>query len=91
MSTRCDAAALSHHLGLQKSAAALKRMGELYAQFAGEGGDILVSLAMKLANPDPYDLTEVDLSEYKGIIAPWNDWRAVAKQCRALVVASLRA
>ena len=84
-----DVAALSYHLGLKKSAAALERMNELYAQFAGEGGDMLVSLAVKLANPDPYDLTEVDLSEYKGIIAPWNDWRAVQAQCRALVVAFL--
>ncbi|MBI2959263.1 MAG: hypothetical protein HYY28_03035 [Betaproteobacteria bacterium] len=86
-----DVAALSHHLGLEKSARALERMNELYAQFAGEGGDMLVSLAVKLANPDPYDLTEVDLREYKGIIAPWNDWRAVQAQCRALVVAFLKA
>lgn len=84
-----DVAALSYHLGLQKSARALEPMNKLYAQFAGEGGDMLVSLAVKLANPAPYDLTEVDLSEYKGIIAPWNDWRAVQAQCRALVAAFL--
>jgi hypothetical protein len=85
-----DVAALSHHLGLRKSAGALERMSELYAEFAGEGGDILVTLAMKLTNPDPYDLTEIDLGEYKGIIAPWNDWRAVRAQCRALAVALVR-
>jgi hypothetical protein len=84
-----DVAALSHHLGLQKGARALDRMNELYAEFAGEGGDMLSSAVVKLAKPDPYDLTEIDLKEYKGIVAPWNDWRAVADQCRSLAVALL--
>ena len=85
-----DVAALSYHLGLRAAARALEPMSELYAEFAGEGGDVLVSVAVKLANPDPYDLTEVDLSEYKGIVAPWNDWRAVEAQCRALATALLK-
>ena len=33
---------------------------------------------MKLANPDPYDLTELDLDEFKGIIAPLS-WPAVSR------------
>ncbi len=85
-----DVAALSNYLGLRGSASALERMGALYAEFAGEDGDILVSVATRLANPDPYDLTDVDLGEYKGIVAPWNDWSAVKAQCRALAVALLR-
>lgn len=79
-----DVAALSHHLGKRKCAAALERMNELYGEFAGEGGDILTSLITKLVAPDPYDLTDVDLAEYKGIIAPWDDWRAVETQCRTV-------
>lgn len=85
-----DVAALSHHLGLRAAARALEPMNGLYAEFAGEGGDIMVSVAVKLANPDPYDLSEVDLAEYKGIVAPWNDWRAVEAQCRALAAALLK-
>jgi hypothetical protein len=84
-----DTAALSHHLGLRKSAQALRSMNELYREFAGEGGDMLSSVVVKLANPDPYDLTEIDLGEYKGIVAPWNDWRAVEAQCRSLAIALL--
>jgi hypothetical protein len=84
-----DSAALSHHLGLDNSARALTRMNDLYREFAGEGGDMLSSVVVKLANPDPYDLTDVDLSEYKGIVEPWNDWRAVEAQCRALAVTLL--
>ena len=64
-------------------------MNELYREFAGEGGDMLSSVVVKLANPDPYDLTEIDLGEYKGIVAPWNDWRAVEAQCRSLAIALL--
>lgn len=43
----------------------------------------------KLAAPDPYDLTDVDLAEYKGIIPPWHDWHAVESQCRSLAEAIL--
>jgi hypothetical protein len=84
-----DVAALSHHLGLAKSARALDTMRNLYAEYAGEGGDILSSVVVKLSNPDPYDLTQVDLGEYKGVIPPWNDWHAVEAQCRALALALL--
>jgi len=79
-----DVAALSHHLGLTKSAAALERMNELYAEFKDETGDLLTAVVAKLALPDPYDLTDIDLSEYKGIVAPWNNWRAVQAQCASL-------
>lgn len=85
-----DVAALSRHLGLRKSGRSLERMRELYAEFVGEGGDILTTVVVKLSDPDPYDLTEIDLSEYKGIIPPWNDWRAVQRQCRALAAALLQ-
>ena len=45
---------------------------------------------MKLAAPDPYDLTDVDLREYKGIIPPWNVWRAVESQCRSVALEMLK-
>jgi len=86
-----DVAALAHHLGVRKSVAALERMNDLYAEFAGEGGDMLTTVVTKLAAPDPYDLTDVNLEEYKGIIAPWDDWRAVEEQCRKVATAILRA
>jgi hypothetical protein len=84
-----DVAALSHHLGLPRSAAALEPMNELYAEFAGEAGSMLTTVVTRLAAPDPYDLTDVDLSEYKGITPPWNDWNAVVAQCRAVAAAVL--
>jgi len=85
-----DVAALSHSLGTARSVRSLERMKDLYAEFAGEAGDILTSIVVKLASPEPYDLTEVDLSEYKGIIAPWDNWSSVTKRCRQLAAAILR-
>jgi hypothetical protein len=85
-----DVAALSHHLGLHASCVAVGRLNELYADFVGEGGDMLTSLVVRLAAPEPYDLTEIDLSEYKGIVSPWNDWRSVVNQCASLGAQLLR-
>jgi hypothetical protein len=79
-----DVAALSHHLGVERSAAALRDISKLYGEFAGEGGDMLTSVLVKLASPDPFDLEGVDLAEYKGIVPPWNEWAAVVEQCGAL-------
>lgn len=84
-----DVAALSHYIGLKQSCVALERMNELYSEFAGEAGDMLTSAVVKLATPDPYDLTDIDLTEYKGVIKPWDDWRAVGKQCGSLAAALL--
>ncbi len=69
--------------------AALELMNAIYSEFAGEGGDMLTSALVKLAAPDPYDLTDIDLADYKGIIAPWNNWRAVQVQCATLATAIL--
>jgi len=63
------------------NAGALDRMNELYSEFGGEGGDMLTTVVVTLSTPAPYDLTDVDLTEYNGIIAPWDDWRAVEEQC----------
>jgi hypothetical protein len=65
----------------------LRELNELYADFAGEGGDLLTSVVVKLAAPDPIDLAGVDLREYKGIVAPWSSWAAVVEQCGKLAAA----
>jgi hypothetical protein len=64
-------------------------MNRLYAEFAGESGDMITSVVVKLSDPDPYDLSNVDLAEYKGIVPPWNEWLSVRGQCNALAAAIL--
>jgi hypothetical protein len=65
-------------------------MNSLYGQFIGESGDVLMTLVVKLADPEPYDLSDLDLSRYKGIVAPWNDWRSVATQCAKLAATIIK-
>jgi hypothetical protein len=65
-------------------------MRHLSAEFAGEAGDILISVLVKLTALDPYDLTDVDLREYKGMIIPWNNWHAVESQCRSVALEMLK-
>src|ERR1700677_5129831 len=77
----CDAAGDGDHCR------EIRRMNELYAEFKDEAGDLLTAVVVKLSLPDPYDLTDIDLSEYKGVVAPWNNWRAVQAQCASLAAA----
>ena len=42
-----DVAALSHHLGTGKSVRAIEGMRQLYAEFAGEAGDMMISITVK--------------------------------------------
>jgi hypothetical protein len=62
-------------------------MNELFAEFKDEAGDLLTAVLVKRSLPDPYDLTDIDLFAYKGIIAPWNNWSAVQAQCASLAAA----
>jgi hypothetical protein len=48
------------------------------------------TLVVWLADAEPYDLTDVDLSEYRGIVAPWNDWPSDAAQCTKLAAMILK-
>ncbi len=82
-------AALSHPLGLTRSAEALESLPHRYPPFAGEGGDILSTAIVTLTNPSPFDLAQVDLGGYKGMTPPSTDWRAVEGQCRDLALARL--
>jgi hypothetical protein len=57
--------------------AALESMDGLYPQRNGESP--LNQLSRQPIEPDPYDLEESDLSEYKNLAARWCDWVAVVE------------
>jgi len=44
----------------------------------------LLQLARQLAEPVPYDLEDINIEKYKGIIQPWDTWKNIKKQCEAL-------
>ena len=51
------------------TAAALRNQQRSVPLETIEGGDVLTSIVVSLSRPESHDLTEVDLTEYKGIAA----------------------
>lgn len=70
-----DFVALADHLGDEQVASALEPFDRLYPQSSGESA--LQQLAVQLAQPLPYDLDQVDLSEYKRLAGRWQSWDAI--------------
>ena len=58
-------------------------------QLGASGRRIATQLAKQLAEPAPYDLSNVDLREYRHLEKRWQDWDNVARACEALAVAML--
>ena len=76
-----DFVALLDHLGTEKSLEALKSLDDLYPQEEEES--ISRQLAIQLAEPKPWDLTETDLSHYKSLKKPYTDWNEIKKRATA--------
>jgi hypothetical protein len=74
-----DFVALADHAGDEKLIEALRRFDDLYPQPNEESA--LHQLQIQLANPMPYDLEGVDLSEYKNLNQRWQNWQAVKVAC----------
>jgi hypothetical protein len=74
-----DFIALASHLGDPKTAEALKDFDLLYPQ--PNQASALQQLQIQLANPAPYDLDEMRLSEYKQLDPQWHDWAQVKAAC----------
>ncbi len=53
-----------------------ERYGHLQTASAG------LEVAKRLSEPNPYDLGQVNLSEYKGLTPAWRDWERVERICR---------
>lgn len=79
-----DVVALADKVG-SKSADVLLQLDDYYADQLGPGGRrVATQLAKQLADPVPYDLSEVDLRHYRRLARRWRDWRNVAGASRAL-------
>lgn len=74
-----DFAALADWLGDENIALALQHFDHLYPQASGESS--LQQLQVQLASPMPYDLEEIELSEYKNLAPRWHDWNSVKTSC----------
>lgn len=72
-------------MGVGSTGEALRSFDRLYPQESGESA--LQQLQAQLANPLPYDLDELDLSEYRDLAARWQDWGRVKASCGTMAVA----
>lgn len=70
-----DFVALFDCLGVENAVRALVFFDTLYPQ---EGSvSITQQLALQLADPQPWDLSGTDLSDYKGLKNPYTDWKEI--------------
>jgi hypothetical protein len=77
-----DFVALAERLGPDGVFAALANLDGLYPQPSGESA--LQQLQVQLARPLPYDLDEVNLSQYRRLEQKWQDWRRVSEASAAI-------
>lgn len=71
-----DAVVLFERLGEERTAAALRHFDEIYRQASHVSP--LAEVSERLAVAKPLDLADIDVSQYRGLQPPWNDWNHVA-------------
>ena len=85
-----DVAAIAGKLTDREVLAALAPMDHLYPQ-EGDPGAVRQQLMRQLAMPRPYDLDEVKLDEYRGLVPEWHDWQTVTRKCGKIASAMANA
>lgn len=87
-----DVVALAERLGVEQAARVVLELDDYYEDQVGAGGRrVATQLARQLAEPAPYDLSEVDLSAYRRLEPRWREWNAVRDACGGLAAAMLTA
>lgn len=85
-----DFAALADRLGDERAAEVVLELDDYYADQLGPGDRrVATQVAKQLADPRPYDLSEVDLPSYRRLLPRWHDWGAVSDLCRRVAVRAL--
>lgn len=80
-----DLVALADRLGSRDAARVLVGLDEYYADQIGPGGRrVATQLARQLADPTPYDRSDVDLAHYRKLERRWRGWDAVVAATREL-------
>lgn len=87
-----DVVALAARLGSERAARVALELDDYYEDQVGPGGRrVATQLARQLAEPAPYDLSQVDLRIYRRLETRWREWSAVEDACGALAAAMLTA
>jgi hypothetical protein len=75
-----DTVVLLDRLGTEGVVAALRPFDAIYRQPADVSP--LAEVAERLAAASPRDLAEIDLTRYRGLQPPWNDWTHLVERGR---------
>ena len=59
-------------MGEERTVLAFRAFDEIYRQ--GSGASPLAEVSERLAAAKPRDLADIDLTGYRGLRPPWNDW-----------------
>jgi hypothetical protein len=80
-----DVVALAERLGPRVAARLVLGIDDYYEDQIGPGGArVATQLVKQLADPAPYDLSQVDLAHYRKLDPRWRDWSNVMKVARGL-------
>jgi hypothetical protein len=74
-----DFVAMHDQLGMKGTLAAMSSFDRLYPQQNGESPT--QQLIVQLSSPMPFDLSQIDLSEFKKLSSRWQDWSVIRKAC----------
>lgn len=84
-----DVVALAERIG-PSAADVLLAIDRYYEDQQGpDGMRVATQIARQLAEPRPYDLSEVDLMHYRRLAPRWQSWPNVAIACRTLAMAMI--
>jgi hypothetical protein len=75
-----DAVVLFERLGEEGVRDALRKLDELYPQ--PNGSSVLAEVVERLGSARPIDVASIDLTSYRGLQPPWNDWQYVMARGR---------
>ena len=75
-----DTVVLLERLGDGEAQRALATLDQLYQQ--SPGTSVLAEVVERLASAQPRDRAQVELSSYKDLQSPWNDWTFLASRGR---------
>jgi hypothetical protein len=75
-----DTVVLFERLGEAGVPAAMRPFDDIYRQ--PTAASPLTEVAERLAGAMPRDVADIDLQQYRGLLAPWNDWNHVITRGR---------
>jgi hypothetical protein len=80
-----DVVALADRMAAREAARTILGMDDYYEDQIGPGGSrVATQIAKQLAEPVPYDLSDVDLASYRKLDRRWREWGEVVRAAQGV-------